>query len=108
MANITQIKLSADNMPPFTKGPNYKVVYSHNSRIRTSSDEVQVTFCTLIDSVVDGETKLALEEQIAILLSPKNAKALFIALAQSITQIESQIGVIDIGASASVPEDLSH
>jgi Protein of unknown function (DUF3467) len=86
--------------PEFHQAADFFSLYSNNVRLRVTPWDIQLTFGEVL---VADETKLVIENRLAVNLSPQTAKALLKALAGMVQQYEANIGEIKYGERQDSP-----
>lgn len=76
-----------------TQSKDYREYYANTNRFRIGDNEVMITFAAEMDDHV-GESYI--QDQVKIIMTPRAAKLLSIALAGGLERLEAVIGTIPI------------
>lgn len=83
------------------QAPNFASLYANNIYVRATPWDIQLTFGEILSA---DETKMVIENRLAVNLSPQTAKSLLKTLMGVIQQYEGQIGEIKYGEAQEQPQ----
>src|SRR5437667_4742413 len=90
-----------------TRAPDYKVVYANNIRVGHTAWDIQIALGHM-DAVPNPAipVKARVEDLVALVLTPANAKALSLILTKIVQDYEAAVGKIEVSDSLLQPRDL--
>ena len=93
-AGSRDFKVESMTSFPISRPERYQVIYSNNTRMTYSPQDIRITFMQFTDDV--GYNKYINTEEATVFLSPLAAKLMLIQLAASVKALESAAGEIKI------------
>ena len=85
--------LTAPVEPPVTRGPDYRIIFTNQSRMRLSPTEIALTFGYL-DQLANAPGPF-IEEKVTLVFTPQHAKVLARSLTEIMKVYEDRYGTID-------------
>jgi hypothetical protein len=111
MADNEKKALSNAPEPPTIRSGEYKIIFSNFSRMRVSPTEFAIRFGYLDTTPLPGSPMNsgmnidAVEDRVAVVLTPHHAKILALTLQGSVTAYEREYGKIDITPRPTIGAD---
>lgn len=96
--HVTGGPVSPMGAMPVARAPDFKIIFSNQSRLRVGPGEFAITFG--FQDQIPGGGALFLLEQTTVTMAPAHAKTMMLILKETVEAYEAQYGMIDLNPAA--------